>query len=124
MDQSKCGHRFDLRDCDPGDGRGGPQFCRTTGWDDSSSLNCHCIEIRALAAPLPDTPDLVPSRNRAGDPNLAFGRCTQVTALRDGAPPCLTLGIAGSTLRRDIPDFAIARPEGRSRPSSTGYGRA
>jgi len=23
-----------------------------------------------------------------------------------------------------IPDFAIARPEGRSRPSSTGYGRA
>ena len=38
-----------------------------------------------------------------------FGRCTQVTALRDTARWCLTLGIAGPTLRRDTPDSAIAR---------------
>jgi hypothetical protein len=37
---------------------------------------------------------------------LPFGRCTQVTARRDSARLCLTLGIAGPTLRRDIPDFA------------------
>ena len=36
-----------------------------------------------------------------------FGRCARVTALSDTARLCLTLGIAGPTLRRDIPDFAI-----------------
>src|SRR6516165_8000705 len=36
-----------------------------------------------------------------------FGRCAQVTALRDTARWCLTLGMAGPTLRRDIPDSAL-----------------
>src|SRR5262249_39213704 len=35
-----------------------------------------------------------------------LGRCTQVNALRDSARLCLTRGIAGPILRRDIPDFA------------------
>jgi hypothetical protein len=32
--------------------------------------------------------------------------------------------VVGPCLRVGAPDVAIARPEGRSRPSSTGYGRA
>jgi len=79
--------------------------------------------IYLLSKRSPDGAKRHPGSARKHGPTASPGSTTYASARRHRKTMFRRSPRVGH-FRPAIPDFAIARPEGRSRPSSTGYGRA